>query len=154
MKPNYIIIPLITVLVSFIGNLFTDSGMDWYRTLELPSFTPPGSVIGMVWTIIFILSTISALIVWNKINHNKLFWLIIFLFLLNAFFNIFWSFLFFNQYLIGLSLIEMNVLNLTTILLIIVIWSKSKLASGLLVPYFTWVTFATYLAYSIWLLNK
>lgn len=154
LKLNYLVIPLIAVFVSVFGSWLTDTGMDWYKTISLPEFTPPGSFIGIVWTIIFILTTISVLVVWNKFERNKIFWIIVVLFLANAFLNVFWSFLFFNQHLIGWSLIEMNILNLTTILLIIFIWPKSKFASVLLMPYAGWVAFATYLAYNIWLLNK
>lgn len=152
-KLNYIIIPLIVIAVSVIGSFFTDSGMEWYDTLNLPSFTPPGSVIGAVWTVIFILCAASALIVWNKTKHDKIFRIIIAIFLLNAFFNVLWSALFFNQQLIQASLIEIFILNALTLALIILIWPRSKPASALLMPYFAWVSFASYLLYNIWRLN-
>lgn len=150
MKLNYIIIPLIVFLTAFLGSFFTERGMSWYETLELPSFTPPGFVISIVWTVIFFLSLISALLFWNKAKKRKR---IALLFLLNAFLNLLWSFVFFNQHLIFLSILEMILLNITTLLLIYLLIPVSKLASALLVPYFLWVGFATYLAYSIHLLN-
>ena len=152
LKPNYFIIPLITILVSVLGNYFTATGVSgWYKTLTLPSFTPPGYVIGIVWTIIFILSTVAALIIWNRGAFKPL--LVGEFFILNAALNVFWSFLFFNQHQIGVSILEMLALNVTTLILIVLIWPKSKVAASLLIPYFAWVTFATYLAYSIWQLN-
>lgn len=153
-KPNYLIIPLIVVAVSLIGSFLTDSGMDWYATINKSSFTPPGSVIGAVWTVIFILSAVSALIVWNKTKHDKIFRIIIVIFLLNALLNVLWSALFFNRQMIGASLIEIFILNVANLALIILIWPKSKLASALLTPYFAWVSFATYLLYNVWSLNK
>lgn len=154
MKLNYFIIPLITIITSLSGSWFTNKGMDWYNKLKLPDFTPPGSVIGIVWTIIFILTTISALIVWNKFDYDNKFWLIIGLFILNAILNALWSFIFFYSGQIGPAIIEMLVLEATVIGLIVLIWPLSKLAAGLLIPYSAWVLFATYLAYSIWNLNK
>ena len=99
-KLNFIIIPLITVIVSVSGSWATDAGMGWYDTLNLPSVTPPGYVIGIIWSIIFILTTISALVVWNKPQKGFLgfkkkrddkFWWIIGIFIANAFLNFFWS---------------------------------------------------------------
>lgn len=154
MRLNYIVIPLVTLGVAWLGNWLTSGGMEWYKTIKLPAWTPPGSVIGFAWTIIFILSTISALIVWNKFSHDKRFAWIIGLFLINAGLNVFWSFLFFNQHLIGWAVIEAGLLGLSVIGLIILIGPISRLAAWLLVPYAAWVAFATYLTYIIWALNK
>src|SRR6056297_442475 len=152
LKINYFLIPIITVLVSYTGSIFTSMGINsgWYELINKPTWTPPGSIIGIVWTIIFILSTISALIVWNKLERDKRFWRIIYLFLLNAGLNIFWSFLFFAQGLIGLAVFEAILLSLTVFILIYLIWSKSKLAALLLVPYVLWGSFASFLTYSVW----
>ncbi|MEM4263633.1 MAG: TspO/MBR family protein [Candidatus Woesearchaeota archaeon] len=153
-KPNYIIIPIITIAVSVIGSMITSKGMQWYKTINLPSFTPPGSFIGAVWTMIFILATISALIVWNKMPQEGNFWWIIALFLINAGLNVFWSYLFFGKHMLNVAFIEAGLLDLTVITLIILIWPVSRLAAGLLIPYAAWVAFATYLSYIIWSLNK
>jgi len=155
LKRNYLLIPLITILVSYTGSIFTSMGINsgWYDLINKPSWTPPGSVIGIVWTIIFILSTISALIVWNKLEKDKRFWRIIYLFVINAGLNVFWSFLFFAQGLMGLAMIEAALLGISVYILIYLIWPESKLAASLLIPYALWVSFATFLNYSIWILN-
>lgn len=159
MKLNYIIIPLITVLVAVGGSWLTSSGIDsgWYDSIVKPSWTPAGSVIGTVWTILFILTTISALIVWNaSINSAQVRrwkWIIT-IFLVNAGLNVFWSFLFFNQHLIGPAIWEAGLLGATVIALAVLIWPISRWASVLLIPYAGWTAFAAYLTYSIWLLNK
>lgn len=153
MKINYFTIPLITIIVAFLGSWLTSGGMKWYKTLNLPKIAPPGSFIGTVWTIIYILSTISALIFWNKARANPRFNFIATIFIVNAILNVFWSFIFFNQHLILASIIEMIILDLTVIVLIFLLYPLSKLASILLLPYATWVAFATYLAYQILVLN-
>ena len=154
MKLNYLIIPLITLLVSLLGSWLTSGGMEWYQKIKLPAWTPAGSVIGFAWTTIFILSTISALLVWNKFPRDKRFVWVIGLFFINAGLNIFWSWLFFNQHLIGWAAIEAALLGLSVVGLIILIGPISRLATWLLVPYAAWVAFATYLTYLIWTLNR
>jgi len=154
MKLNYIFIPLIMIVVSALGSLVTSNNMDWYDALIVPSFTPPGFLIGTVWTVLFILATISALIVWNSAQRNKIFKWIVAFFILNALLNVLWSYIFFGQQMVLFSIIEMILLNITVIILVILIWPISKLASSLLIPYTIWVTFATFLAYQIFILNK
>jgi tryptophan-rich sensory protein len=152
---KYAIAIISVFLVSAIGSLITNKGMDWYDTINLPSFTPPGSFIGMVWTIIFILATFSVLFFLrkNKENREIRFQPILIFLIINGILNIFWSTLFFGWGLIFWSIIEMIVLNITTLILIILLWRNNKFSSVLLWPYFLWVSFATYLAYNIWLLN-
>ncbi|MFA5022470.1 MAG: TspO/MBR family protein [Patescibacteria group bacterium] len=153
MKINYIIIPLLTLVTAVLGSIFTSQGMIWYKTLDLPNFTPSGSVIGLVWTVIFTLAAISALLVWNQKTNNR-HWLILVFFLFNAALNILWSYLFFEKHLINLAIWEAWLLEVSVLVLVFLTWPISKVASALLWPYAIWVMFATYLTYSVWLLNR
>jgi translocator protein len=161
MRPNYIVIPLITIIVSVVGGFFSSRGVQgWYLTINKPSWTPPGAVIGAVWTIIFILSTISALIVWNHPSHTgnpdlrtRYFWIAA-IFLLNAFLNVFWSYLFFEKHLIFPAIWEAIALDLSVLALIVLIWPITRLSSALLFPYAAWTAFASYLTYNVWILNR
>ncbi|MFA6533716.1 MAG: TspO/MBR family protein [Patescibacteria group bacterium] len=153
MKLNYFLIPLFTIAVAWFGSLITSRGMAWYRTINLPAWTPAGGVIGAVWTVIFLLATISALLVWNGHRPERLAW-IFGLFILNGLLNFAWSYLFFGQHLLGAAVWEAGALGLSVVGLIILIWPLSRLAAGLLLPYAAWVTFATYLTYNVWSLNK
>ncbi len=166
-KLNYITIPLIVVAVAVFGNLFSSFGMVWYE-LELikPAITPPNWIFPIVWNIIFILTAISALITWNKrlIEHRFLlvfkkkqidviFVFVIGLFIANAVFNVLWSLLFFTLHHVSLALFEMVILEVTTLLIMGLLWKRSKLASLLLLPYAGWVGFATYITLQIVLIN-
>jgi len=158
MRPNYIIFPLIALLVGALGSRWTSGGMEWYKRLNLPAIAPPGWFIGIVWTIIYVLSTASAIILWNLTSDKWAqwqgrYWLIWILFAANAFLNACWSWLFFARHLIGLAVAEMIVLEATVIALIFLSRKFSKIASNLLIPYAVWVVFATYLAYRIYILN-
>lgn len=153
LKPNYIVIPVITITTISVGSWVTSLGMNWYKTIKLPAFTPPGSFIGMVWTVLFILATISALIVWNKAASEKKTAIGV-AFILNALLNVGWSVLFFGLHLIGPAIYEAALLGVSVLVLIVLIWPVSKLASWLLLPYLAWVSFATFLTYTIWSLNR
>ena len=152
LKANYIVIPLITLATISLGSWVTSTGMSWYKTINLPPFTPPGSFIGTVWTILFILATISALIVWNKaVGKRRV--IIGSAFILNAFLNVGWSFLFFGLHLVGPAIYEAALVGVSVLVLMILVWRTSKVASWLLAPYLAWVSFATFLTYTIWSLN-
>lgn len=150
---HYILIPLAVILTAFVGGRITSSGMDWYKTIELPSWTPPGSVIGTVWTIIFILTAISAIIYWNKVPVGNTFYWILGFFIANFLLNILWSLLFFGFHFLGLAIIEAIILDMTVIAIMVLLYPFSKLASFLLLPYAVWTAFASYLTYSVWFLN-
>jgi len=166
-KLNYIIIPLVTVVVAVIGGTFSSLGMTWYDTeLIRPVLNPPKWIFPVAWNIIFVLTTISALITWNKryIENRFLlvfkkkeidviFLFVVGLFIANAVFNVLWSLLFFTLHQISLALFEMVILEITTLLIMGLLWNRSKLASLLLLPYAVWVGFATYLTFQIVLLN-
>lgn len=154
-KPNYIAIPVFTIFISVIGSRFTSQSLGgWYQNINVPSWTPPGGAIGIVWTFIFILATISALLVWNKTSHDKKFKKIITAFVINGLLNMLWSFLFFSQHLVGFAAIEAVILGLSVVLLILWIWPRSRVAASLLLPYAAWVFFASFLTFSVWMLNK
>jgi len=151
-KPNYLAIPLIVVAVAAAGNLFTFQGLGWYGTLRLPAFAPGGSFIGLVWTIIYILAVISGILFWNAPRRDN-FRIITVLFLANALLNALWSYIFFSLHLIDLAVWEMLLLNASTVLLILLLRKYERRSAWLLLPYFIWVSFATYLAYLIAIAN-
>jgi len=79
---------------------------------------------------------------------------LIILFALQLFLNFWWSIIFFKFHSPSLALLNI-ILMLILILLTIINFSKfSKAAAWLLVPYIAWVSFATILNYTIWILNK
>jgi tryptophan-rich sensory protein len=151
-KANYFSIVLLVLVVAAVGSLLTSMGLGWYAGLRLPSIAPAGSFIGLVWTIIFILSAVAIILFWNA-PRRKNFQLIVGLFLLNGLLNVGWSLVFFTWHQLWWALPEMLLLNLTNLALIYYLWRYERRSALLLVPYFLWVSFATYLAYRIATLN-
>jgi len=154
MKAHYFFIPLAVVAVAMLGSWLTAQGVQtWYTTLTLPNIAPSGGFIGGVWTIIFILSAVALILIWNQRRQIRHFAWLISLLVANGILNVLWSYLFFVQHQTGWAVLEMLVLNLTTLVVIVWVWRRARTAAWLLLLYFLWVSFATYLAYSIWVLN-
>lgn len=153
MKINYFVIPLITFAVAWLGRTVTMAGMDWYQTLTLPAFAPPGEIIGLVWAVIYTLTTIAFLLVWNRLKRGRFFWLIVLIFAFNAYVNFLWSYLYFGINNIGVAIYGAVLIFVSVLVLIVLLWKKLKEASYLLIPYALWVLFATFLNYIIWTLN-
>ena len=155
MHLSYVLIPLITILVAYVGARFTmRSVATWYQTIRKPTWTPPGAVIGAVWTVLYILAAISALIVWNLPGGASVPATIAVLFILNAVVNVLWSCVFFYLHKMGPAILVCLFLDLTIVLLVQFIAPASALAAWLLVPYAAWVTFASYLNYRVWAMNR
>jgi len=148
---SFVVIPLISIIILSVGGLLTKNpdSWKWYQLLQRPAITPPSWVFPVVWNIIFVLTTLAAIFVWNFFERNTLFWIIMSLFLANAFFNILWSFLFFRQNLIGAALIDAIILEIVTIVLTVLIATKSLGIASLLIPYILWGGFAIFLNYLI-----
>ena len=69
---HYFLVPFFYILVAISGRMFTSTGT-WYQDLMKPSFTPPGALIGVMWTLIYILTALSLIFfIHNAKNHHSL----------------------------------------------------------------------------------
>lgn len=152
-KMNYIVFGLIALAISFLGKFFSSSGMQWYYTLALPSYTPAGWFIGLMWTVIYVLTTIAVIIVWNTFTRDIWFYLIMALFGVNALCNVLWTYLFFYKHNICMAFADALVLAATLVALLFLTAKQSKLVAGLLVPYLVWILFATWLNAMVMIMN-
>lgn len=144
----------VPLIVGGTASFFTVTGLgSWYSSINKPSWNPPNSVFGPVWTTLYIMMGIALFLVWKsdapKLQKQNA----IVLWVVQLAFNFMWSFIFFNQHQIGWAMADIVVLWFFILLTIIAFSKISKLAAWLLVPYISWVTFASLLNYSIWQLN-
>jgi benzodiazapine receptor len=141
-------------MAGFLGFLFTAPAIPtWYATLKKPFFTPPNWIFSPVWVSLFILMGLSLFFVWRGTNHPRLKTAFIFFFV-QLILNVLWSIFFFGFKSPFLGLVDI-VLLWIAILLTIQYFSKvSKFAGALLLPYLFWVSFATLLNFSLWILNR
>lgn len=144
----------IPLIVGGVSGLFTATGVEsWYQTINKPSWNPPNWVFAPVWTTLYIMMGVALFLVWKSDSSEILKRTAITLFTIQLFLNFFWSFIFFGQQEIGWALVEIIAMWLFILLTIFAFANVSKLAAWLLVPYISWVSFATILNYTIWKLN-
>lgn len=148
--------------VSGLGSAVTIGPVkSWYPTLAKPALTPPDIAFPIVWTILFALMAVSVWLVWRQAIRSPAGWrsaLIaswpaFVLFGLQLALNFGWSLLFFGLRMIGPALIEMIALLAVLAATILAFARQSRLAALLLVPYWAWGAFATWLTFEIWRLN-
>ena len=133
--------------------MLTERGVrEWYPELRKPSGTPPAWVFGPVWTTLYVLMAVSAWLVWYQYGWGARAALLIFF--AQVALNAAWSGIFFGARQPGLAAAEILVLWLAIAYNIFVFYSLSAVAALLLVPYLLWVTYASYLNFSIWRLNS
>lgn len=137
-----------------IGSIFTTTGPDsWYASIAKPPFNPPGFLFAPVWTTLYIMMGISLYLVWMEgLSGKKVNTAIIF-FGIQLGLNTLWSFFFFGLQSPFLGLAEIIILWAFIAGTIFFFHRISRPASWLLIPYIIWVTFATFLTYTIWTLN-
>jgi tryptophan-rich sensory protein len=148
-----------SIMIGSLGSVYNfDSLGSWYQQLTKPSLTPPGWLFGPVWTLLFILLGVSLYLViveWykNKKSKHKIFQIAMLVFILQWFFNILWSFLFFYLRFPLLALVDIVILWLLIIYNVYYFYKIRPWAGYLLIPYLLWVSFASYLNFMIYKLN-
>jgi len=145
---------LIPVLVGAISGLFTTSGIDgWYALANKPGFNPPNWIFGPVWTTLYVLMGIALFLVWRTDADKAIKQTAIALFAFQLTLNFFWSIIFFKLQQPGWAFVEIVVMWVAILLTILWFGKINSVAAWLLVPYISWVSFASILNYSIWKLN-
>jgi len=144
---------VICLIISGIGGAITASSVEtWYQALEKPIFNPPDWVFAPVWTLLYISMGIAAWRIW-RLRSFEATGKALGVFALQLGFNLAWSFLFFGLQRIDLALVEIVILLVAIIVNAIMFWRIDRLAGLMLMPYIAWVTYATVLNASLWLLN-
>lgn len=138
--------------VAFIGGAMTDIG-PWYDRLAKPQWNPPNWLFAPAWTLIYAFAVIAAVAGWRAARNSRDRAWLISLFFINAVLNVLWSFLFFSVKRPDWALAEVATLWVSVLALILFFSRFSKLASGVLIPYLIWVSFAAYLNFKIVQLN-
>ena len=130
---------------------------DWYKNLNKSKLTPPDYVFGIVWSFLYLFMFIAFLLVvleTKKSNYDKkIFNLSVTFFSIQLFFNLAWTQLFFRMKNPKVSLIDIILTIKFTALTIYYFYQINYIAAALLVPYFIWISFASYLNLHIVLKN-
>ena len=152
---NFIVSVAISLGVGILSALLTRGNMNIYEEVSTPPLSPPSFLFPVVWTVLYVLMGISAAMVYNTrtspLARRKE---ALTLYYVSLFFNFFWSIIFFNIRAFLFAFVWLIVLLVLIILTIVKYYKINKTAAYLQIPYAVWVTFAGYLNFGIWLLNK
>jgi benzodiazapine receptor len=152
---KFIIAILICEATGIISGLIAGSSdnNEWFSNINKPAWNPPASIFAPVWTLLYLLMGIALGLVWKSNAGEKQKQPAMRLFAVQLFLNFWWSIIFFRFHAAGPAFAEIVILWLTILLTIFSVARISKAAAWLLVPYISWVSFASLLSYSIWMLN-
>ena len=134
-----------------VGSWLMNNGpmTEWYLQLNKAPWTPPGWVFGAAWTTIMICFSIYMLFLFTRDNSTK----VKTLFVIQVVLNISWNYLFFNQHLVSLALVNIILLTALVFYFLIDFRSQLKLKSLLILPYAIWLCIATSLNYYVYAFN-
>jgi benzodiazapine receptor len=151
----FLISLLITLGIGIVASLFTRPEIaGWYSSLNKPPFNPPAWLFAPVWTILYIMIAIAAYMVWQLRDNSTNYATVKAVYIMQLVLNFSWSIVFFGLH--GITAALLIIILLWIMILLNIRWfgKFSKLAGWLLFPYFLWVSFATALNLSIYLLNR
>jgi len=135
------------------GWLSRDGMKRYMATAVKPPLTPPGPLFPIVWTILYLLMGIGAARVYRTPASNaRSKGLGVFLLQLGV--NFFWSIIFFSLEAYGFALLWLLLLWGLVLWMIVLFCRVDKTAGLMQIPYLLWLSFAAYLNYGVWMLNR
>ncbi len=145
-----IIITLITFIVGSFFSWFTMNNMDTFKELQKP-VDVPGIIFPIVWSILYLLMSISCYIITESNDKNKsdaIIWYGIQLVI-----NSLWSLIFFGFSAYLFAFIWIILLLVSVVIMIVKFYKIDKKTAYLNFPYVLWILFAGFLNLGIYILN-
>jgi tryptophan-rich sensory protein len=151
----YVISIIIALATGGISALLTRESMNIYAELNTPPFSPPSILFPIVWSILYVLMGVSAAIIYTSKNTTKLEREdALYLYGISLVINFSWSIIFFRFRAFLLAFFWLILLLFLVVKTITAYKRINKTAAYLQIPYALWVTFAGYLNFAIWYLNR
>lgn len=135
-----------------VGSVASVNAGSFYAELVRPAWSPPGWLFGPVWSALYLLMGIAAWLVWRNRGKMPVAWPLG-LFVVQLVANAAWSWLFFVWREGAWAFAEIVVLWILILATTLAFRKVRPLAGLLLLPYLTWVAFATVLCLVTWRLN-
>ena len=123
--------------------------LDWYQSLEKPTWTPSPGTIGLVWTILYPIIAISFGIVFVQVLRRKLPVSIAVPFLLNLVTNLLFMPIFSGLRNLPLAAVDILLVWASLVWCIVASWPRVRWVAVAQIPYLIWVSLATVLQLAI-----
>jgi len=123
--------------------------IDWYNSLEKPSWTPEPSTIGMIWQCLYPIILITFGFVFVQALRKKLPWKVAVPFGINLIANLIFTPIQFGMRNLPLAAADILIVWITIIWMVVAIWKHHKWIAVAQIPYFVWVSIATVLQLSM-----
>lgn len=148
------LIILFPLLVGALSGWLTRNNTVFYQVLIKPPFAPPGFIFPIVWSILYLLMGVAALLVLRQ-GYNKPYVKDA----MNYFFiqlalNFLWPIVFFNLRAPLFAFLILLAMWVFVGICTAKFYRINHVAGWLMLPTWLWITFAGYLNLSIWLLNR
>jgi len=127
---------------------------NWYLKLKKPSWAPPASLFGPVWSVLYILIFFSFGTVFYKAVMGMLPWFLAIPFALNLIFNLIFTYFQFGLKNNLLASADIVLVAISLIWALMIIFPVISWVSIINIPYLLWVLFATVLQINITILNR
>jgi tryptophan-rich sensory protein len=126
----------------------------WYSSLIKPSFAPPASVFGPVWTVLYVIIAATYIRVFYLAAVGAIPIILIIPFILNLIFNLAYTPIQFGLKNNHLAAADILLVLGTLVWTIMAIWPYSHALTYWQIPYLLWVSFATILQLTVTWLNR
>lgn len=152
-KPYVFWILLAEAVGALSGWLSREGSEVFSQTVIQPPLSPPAILFPIVWTILYALMGIGAAQVSltpSSPERSRSLNLVV----IQLVVNFFWSPIFFNAQAYGFAFLWLLLLWVLVLLMILAFRKVDPLAALLQIPYLLWLTFAAYLSFGVWYLNR
>jgi tryptophan-rich sensory protein len=125
----------------------------WYEGLRKPWWRPPNWLFPPAWTLLYIMIATAGWMIWRERGFAGAA-LPLGLYGVQLLLNALWSPIFFGMKRLDLAFYELILLWLSIAGCIVLFAPISTTAAWLMVPYLAWVSFAGFLNYTVWQMNR
>ena len=154
-KPRLLVTCLLLPLgVGALSAFLSRGGMANFDSVEQSPLTPPPVVFVVVWTLLYLMMGLSSYLVLTSGAPAPRIDAAMRTYGVSLVINFFWSIFFFGLGAYLFSFVWLVLLWISILYNIAAFYRISRPAGLLLVPYFLWVSFAAYLSFSVYLLNR